>query len=95
MFPNLVRVLTVVACSLVFLGCDSGNARQRVSTTNFEPGMGRDAIVQRLQQYEATILDDTPGMLRAQYKTAEMPRPMRVELAFTNGKLTKVNFVPQ
>jgi hypothetical protein len=89
------RVAIPVLCSFLLLGCDSQETGQRDSATGFMPGASRESVVQELQHIQATVLNDTPEMLRAEFKTPEMRNPMLVELAFADGKLTKVNYLPQ
>ena len=67
---------------------------QATSSIGFKIGSGRDAIVRQLEQIHATILKDSPELLRAEFeKTPKMTKPMQVELSFIDGKLTKVNFI--
>jgi len=66
-----------------------------VFSISFKIGSGRDAILRQLEQVQATVLNDSPGLLRAEFeKTAAMKRkPMQVELSFIDGKLAKVNYI--
>lgn len=68
---------------------------QPLFSISFKGGSGRDAIVSQLEQMQATVLSNTPGLLRAEFKkTATMKtKPMQVELNFINGKLTTVNYI--
>jgi RNA polymerase sigma factor (sigma-70 family) len=67
---------------------------QATFSIGFKIGSDRDAIVRQLEQIHATILKDSPELLRAEFeKTPKMTKPMQVELNFTDGKLTKVNFI--
>jgi hypothetical protein len=61
----------------------------------FKLGAPRDVILQELEFKEAKVLDDTPEMVLAEYQTRRMARPMKVELAFTAGKLARVNYLPE
>jgi RNA polymerase sigma factor (sigma-70 family) len=67
---------------------------QATSSIGFKTGDARDVIVRQLEQIHATILKDSPELLRAEFeKTPKMTKPMQVELSFIDGKLTKVNFI--
>jgi hypothetical protein len=63
--------------------------------SSFKFGSDRDAIVRQLEQMHATILNDSPELLRAKFeKTPQMKKePPQVDLNFTNGKLTKVTYI--
>jgi RNA polymerase sigma factor (sigma-70 family) len=62
----------------------------------FQFGAGRDAIVRQLEQIHATILIDSPELLRAAFeRTPNMTQDMQVELSFIDGKLTRVNYIRQ
>jgi hypothetical protein len=67
---------------------------QATFSIGFKIGSGRDAIVRQLEQIHATILKDSPELLRAEFeKTPKMTKPMQVELSFIGGKLTRVNYI--
>jgi len=65
-------------------------------SVGFQLGAGRDAIVRQLEQIHATILIDSPELLRAAFeRTPNMTQDMQVELSFIDGKLTRVNYIRQ
>jgi len=63
--------------------------RQPVFSIAFTNGTSRDDIFRQLEQAHATILEDSPELVRAEFQTPQMTTPTKVELNFSDGKLTK------
>jgi len=61
----------------------------------FASGATQEGILHQLAQMHATLLTNTPELVRAEFKVPELKRPMQVELAFHDGKLAVVNYFPQ
>jgi hypothetical protein len=63
-------------------------------SVGFQFGSARDAIVDQLEQIHATILQDSPDLLLAEFEgTPKMTKPLQVELDFIDGKLSRVNYI--
>ena len=76
------------------LGQSRGSKGKAVFSVGFQLGAGRDAIVRQLDQIHATILIDSPELLRAAFeRPPNMTQDMQVKLSFIDGKLTKVNYI--
>lgn len=52
-------------------------------------GTARDEVFRQLKEMRATILRDSPELVSAELRTSLENPPTRVELTFTDGKLTK------
>jgi uncharacterized lipoprotein NlpE involved in copper resistance len=89
------KIITVIACSLLLLGCGNQQSQQDTSNIGLTPGSARDAIVKQLKSIHARILKDSPELVLAEFSTPESKRPMRVELSFAEGKLNTVDYIPQ
>ena len=57
-------------------------------------GTVRDEVVHQLERINATLLQNTPELVRAEFKPPELKKPLQVELSFQDGKLAKVTYVP-
>ena len=79
----------------MLIGCGARESQQDTSSIGFTKGSSRDAIVKQLEQIHAKVLTDSPELLRAEFTSAKLKKPMRVELAFSDGKLESVNYIPQ
>ena len=93
--PNgSIRVLTLSELSQL---SQSNQSKGQVAhvVIGFKTGDTRNAIVRQLEKIHATILKDSPGLLRAELeKTPQSPTPTQVELSFVDEKLTKVLIIP-
>jgi major membrane immunogen (membrane-anchored lipoprotein) len=89
------NIITIIACSLLLLGCSKSQTQQHNSNIGFTAGSSRDAIVKQLSEIHAKVLKDSPELLHAEFTAPELKRPMQVDLAFDDGKLTSVNYIPQ
>jgi hypothetical protein len=69
--------------------------RQPVFSIAFTNGTSRDDIFRQLEQAHATILEDSPELVRAEFQTPQMTTPMQVELNFSDGMLTKTTEIRQ
>jgi hypothetical protein len=56
-------------------------------------GSNREFVVHQLEQVHATIMTNTPELLRAQYKTADSKRPIQVELTFREGQVASIHYI--
>jgi hypothetical protein len=63
--------------------------RQPVFSIAFTNGTSRDDIFRQLKQAHATVVKDSPELVRAEFQTPQMTTPMQVELNFSDGKLTQ------
>jgi hypothetical protein len=88
------QAILIFACSLMFAGCGARHS-QSASSVGFTGGATQEEVFHQLAQMHATLLTNTPGLVRAEFKPAESKRPMQVELAFRDGKLAGVNYIPQ
>ena len=52
-------------------------------------GTTRDEVFRQLKEMHATILTDSPELVSAELHTSRAKPPTRVELTFSDGKLTK------
>ncbi len=52
-------------------------------------GTARDEVFRQLKEMHATILKDSPELVSAELRTSREKPPTRVELTFSDGKLTK------
>jgi len=89
------NTITIIGCSLLLLGCGKQRSQQLGSSSGFTSGATRDAIVKQLESIHATTLKNSPEVILAEFSTPELKRPMQVELGFANGKLSRVNYIPQ
>jgi hypothetical protein len=69
--------------------------RQPVFSIAFTNGTSRDDIFRQLKQAHATVVKDSPELVRAEFQTPQMTTPMQVELNFSDGKLTKTTEIRQ
>src|ERR1017187_9166016 len=69
--------------------------RQPVFSIAFTNGPSRYDIIRQLEQAHATVLKDSPELVRAEFQTPQMTTPMQVELNFSDGKLTKTTEIRQ
>ena len=88
------NTILIVACSLALVGCGPHQS-QTTSQVGFVEGAAREDIIHQLEQMHATMLTNTPDLLRAEFTAPESKRPMQVELTFHEGKLAGVNIIPQ
>jgi RNA polymerase sigma factor (sigma-70 family) len=65
------------------------------SGDGFVMGAKREDVVHQLEEIHASMLTNTPELLRAEFKTPDLTRPMQVELTFHDGKLAGVGYFPQ
>ncbi len=86
---------TIMTGSLLLLGCGKQEPQPPTSSIGFATGSTREAIVKQLEQINAKILQDSPELLHAEFRTPEMKRPMQVELGFADATLDHVNYLPQ
>jgi RNA polymerase sigma factor (sigma-70 family) len=91
--PNgAIRVITPGELSQ--LTQSNQSKRPVVHGVGFKTGDARDAVVRQLEKIHATVLKDSPELLRAEFeKTPQNPKPMQIELSFINEKLTRVNLI--
>ena len=66
-----------------------------VFSVNFKRGSSHEDIIQQLNQMHATILSESPELLRAQLEKRPQMKatPPELDLSFTNGKLAKLTLV--
>jgi hypothetical protein len=69
--------------------------QQPVFSIAFTNGTSRYDIIRQLEQAHATVLKDSPELVRAEFQTPQMTTPMQVELNFSDGKLTKTTEIRQ
>jgi predicted component of type VI protein secretion system len=72
---------------------NAGSHSKQPLSVSFTIGSDRDAVSRELEQIHATILKDSPEVLRAEFQAPT--RMVQVELSFVDGKVTKVNYIPQ
>jgi hypothetical protein len=68
---------------------------QKPLPTTMMPGASRETIVAQLNSLHATILSETPETIRAEYPSPDRSHPIRVELGFANGTLTRISAPPR
>lgn len=90
---TMLKLLILLACSLALIGCDSRQPHG-ASNVGFVIEAPREAVVQQLEQMHATLLTNTPELLRAEVERPGTKKPMQVELAFRAGKLSTVTYIP-
>jgi hypothetical protein len=56
-------------------------------------GAQRELVMHQLEQVHATIMTNTPELLRAEYKTADSKRPIQVELTFREGQVASIHYI--
>ena len=88
------KTILILATSLILVGCGAHHS-QNVSSVGFAGGAAQDGVVHQLEQMHATLLTNTPELVRAEFQPPELKRPMQVELTFRDGKLAGVNYIPQ
>jgi len=93
--PNgSVRVVTPGELSQLSQSNQS-NGQVNHAVIRFKTGDTRDAVVRQLEEIHATILNNSPGLLRAELeKTPQRPKPTQVELSFVDEKLARVLIIP-
>ena len=80
---------TVITVTLHQDGSTRRLLQQPVFSIAFTNGSSRDNIFRQLEQAHATVLKDSPELVRAEFQTPQMTTPTIVELTFSDGKLTK------
>jgi hypothetical protein len=55
-------------------------------------GSTREVVLRQLQQAHAAFVTITPELLRAEYKTPELRRPVQVEMKFSDGQVTNIHY---
>lgn len=58
-------------------------------------GASRAVIRAQLTSLHATILSETPEMIRAEYQAPGRDQRIRIELGFTNETLSRISALPR
>jgi hypothetical protein len=85
----------MLSCLVVLAGSSRHAPPPSASEIGFVGGSSRDKAVHQLTQIHATILTNTPELVRAEFNVRELKRPMQVELTFSDGRLAKTLYIPQ
>jgi len=103
------NTIIIFASLLILVGCGKqGTPQQQVASTNqtnpkiigqvnatFNYGDDRATVVRYLQEIHATILEDSPRFIRAEYYTPQMTNHPQEELTFDDhGALSKEVYIP-
>ena len=89
------NIILTLACSLLLLGCDrQSQPTVKTESVGIPYGATVEDALHQLQQIHATVLTNTPELVRAEFKKPDMPKPVQVELIFQAGKLDRVTYIP-
>jgi hypothetical protein len=65
------NIITIIAGSLLLLGCGKQQPQQHMSDISFPAGSTHDATVKHLQQVHAKILKDSPELVSAEFNICQ------------------------